>query len=173
MDGMPMVCLSKATRWKDCVMTFEGLLFDSSGTISRKQFWLAHLALFPLEIAGAALFRVHDNFLCTMDPAQFLGQLYYGSLTVLAGVFFFMWYCVVIKRLRAKGRGHLSFFAYAIPILATLSVLAPHFPLSCEVTLPERAFYLSAILPFWALYFLDLGILKSSSEPNGTFTNFA
>jgi uncharacterized membrane protein YhaH (DUF805 family) len=158
---------------KDCIMTFETLLFDSSGTISRKEFWVAHLVLFPMEGAGAYLFRVHDNFLCVMDPSQFLGQLYYGSLLLLAAVFFLMWYCVVFNRLRAKGRGHLGFFIYALPILATLSVLAPHYPLACGVELSERLMYLSVILPFWILYFLDLAIFQSSLKSGSNFSDTA
>ena len=141
-------------------MTIEHLLFDSRGTISRKQFWLAHLLLFPMEIAAAFLFRVHENYLCAMDPTQPLGQVYYGALGVMALTFFFMWYCVVIKRLRDRGRGHMSFFAYAIPILATLSALAPHYPLSCSVGIEDRAVYLLAIFPFWLVYFIDLGFGK-------------
>ncbi|WP_171022021.1 DUF805 domain-containing protein [Cohaesibacter sp. CAU 1516] len=142
-------------------MTFEQLLFDSRGTINRQQFWLAHLWLFPLEIAAAFLFRVHENYLCAMDPTTTLGQVYYGALAVMAATFFFMWYCVVIKRLRARGRGHLSFFAYALPILATLSALAPHYPLSCSIPIEGRIGYLALILPFWLIYFIDLGLLKS------------
>ena len=141
-------------------MTFEHLLFDSRGTINRKQFWLAHVLLFPLEIGAAFLFRVHENYLCAMDPATPLGKVYYGALGVMALTFFFMWYCVVIKRLRDRGRGHLSFFAYAIPIMATLSALAPHYPLACSVGIEERAVYLLAILPFWLVYFIDLGLGK-------------
>ncbi len=148
-------------------MTFEGLLFDSAGSISRKEFWMAHLILVPMEAAGAFLFRVHENYLCALDPTHPMGMVYYASLALMAMVFFFMWYCVVIKRLRAKGRGHFSFFAYALPILATLSVLAPHAPLECSVGLQERAIYLSAILPFWAIYFIDLGMLRGKSEPTG------
>ncbi|PLW75799.1 DUF805 domain-containing protein [Cohaesibacter celericrescens] len=147
-------------------MTFDQLLFDSRGTINRKQFWIAHLLLFPLEIGAAFLFRVHENYLCSMDPFTTLGQAYYGALGVMALTFFFMWYCVVIKRLRASGRGHLSFFAYAIPILVTLTALAPHFPLSCSVGIGERAIYLLAILPFWLVYFIDLGVRKGKGERN-------
>ncbi|MCT4655848.1 MAG: DUF805 domain-containing protein [Cohaesibacter sp.] len=149
-------------------MTFERLLFDSSGEISRRDFWMAHLLLFPLELAAVMLFRVPANYLCQQDPSTIMGKLYYGALLVAALTFLFMWYCVVIKRLRAKGRGHLSFFAYAVPILATLSVLAPHFPLSCSVALPERALYLSAVIPFWAFYFFDLGIRKNKVLQNQT-----
>ncbi|SNY91861.1 Protein of unknown function [Cohaesibacter sp. ES.047] len=145
-------------------MTIERLLFDSQGQIGRKQFWFAHLLLFPLEIGAAFLFRVHDNFLCQMDPAQTLGKVYYGALGVMAATFFFMWYCVVIKRLRDRGRGHVSFFAYAIPILATLSALAPHFPLSCSVGIETRGIYLLAILPFWLVYFIDLGIVSNTNR---------
>ena len=145
-------------------MTFDQLLFDSRGTIDRKQFWLAHVLLFPLEIGAAFLFRVHENFLCAMDPGTPLGQVYYGALSVMAVTFFFMWYCVVIKRLRARGRGHFSFFAYAIPIMATLTALAPHYPLSCNVGIEQRAIYLLAILPFWFIYFIDLGLLKSKPK---------
>lgn len=141
-------------------MTFDQLLFDSRGTIQRKDFWLAHLWLFPLEIGAAFLFRVHENYLCAMDPSTALGQAYYGALAVMATTFFFMWYCVVIKRLRDRGRGHLSFFAYALPILATLSALAPHYPLSCSLPIEERAFYLAFIVPFWVIYFIDLGLVK-------------
>ena len=148
-------------------MTFDQLLFDSRGTVSRGQFWLAHIILFPLEIGAAFLFRVHENGLCAMDPFATLGKVYYGALAVMTITFFFMWYCVVIKRLRAKGRGHLSFFAYAIPILATLSALAPHFPLPCSVGIEERAVYLLAILPFWLVYFIDLGLLRSRKERLG------
>ncbi|MCV6547005.1 MAG: DUF805 domain-containing protein [Cohaesibacter sp.] len=147
-------------------MTFEHMLFDSSGTLSRKEFWLAHVILFPMEMTCAALFRVQDNYLCTLNPTTAMGQLYYASLGLLTLVFCFMWYCVVIKRLRAKGRGHLSFFAYAVPILATLSVLAPHFPFECSVSLADRALYLSALVPFWLIYFIDLGIwTKSKAQP--------
>lgn len=146
-------------------MTIDHLLFDSRGTINRSQFWLAHLLLFPVEIGAAYLFRVHENALCAMNPADALGKVYYGSLGVMTLVFFFMWYCVVIKRLRDKGRGHVSFFAYAVPILATLSVLAPHIPLSCSVGIEERAFYLLAIIPFWLIYFVDLGLLKNKRAP--------
>nr|WP_321445807.1 hypothetical protein [uncultured Cohaesibacter sp.] len=142
-------------------MTFDQLLFDSRGTINRQQFWQAHLWLFPLEIGAALLFRVHENYLCAMDPTTSLGQVYYGALAVMAATFFFMWYCVVIKRLRARGRGHLSFLAYALPILATLSALAPHFPLSCSVPFEGRLVYLAFIVPFWLIYFIDLGLMKS------------
>lgn len=142
-------------------MSMERLLFDSSGTIGRKQFWIAHLVLFPLEIGAAFLFRVPQNYLCVMNPATGLGQVYYGALAVMALTFFFMWYCVVIKRLRDKQRGHKGFFLYALPILATLSVLAPHFPISCNVGLPERMIFLSALIPIWAIYFYDLGIAKN------------
>ena len=145
-------------------MTFEHLLFDSQGSIDRKQFWIAHLLLFPLEIAAAFLFRVPENFLCAMDPSTLLGQAYYGALGVMTLLFFFMWYCVVIKRLRDRGRGHRSFFAYAIPIMATLSALAPHFPLSCSVPIDQRAICLLAILPFWLIYFIDLGFGKSKAK---------
>lgn len=96
-------------------MTFERLLFDSSGTISRKEFWLAHLLLFPLEIGAAFLFRIRDNYLCSMNPAEPMGQVYYGALGTMVLVFFFMWYCVVIKRLRALGRGHISFLSMPFP----------------------------------------------------------
>lgn len=146
-------------------MTIDHLLFDSRGTINRGQFWLAHLLLFPMEAGAAYLFRVHENYLCAMNPAEALGKVYYGSLAVMALVFLFMWYCVVIKRLRDRGRGHASFFAYAVPILATLSVLAPHIPLSCSVGIEERAFYLLAIIPFWLIYFVDLGLLAGKKTP--------
>lgn len=153
-------------------MTIDHLLFDSRGTINRAQFWLAHLLLFPMEIGAAYLFRVHENHLCAMNPADALGKVYYGSLGVMALVFLFMWYCVVMKRLRDKGRGHVSFFAYAVPILATLSVLAPHIPLSCSVGIEERAFYLLALIPFWLIYFVDLGLLAGKAmPPNGDGQN--
>ena len=148
----------------DNAMTFDQVLFDSRGTINRKDFWIAHLWLFPLEILAAFLFRVHENFLCAMDPTTSLGQVYYSALGVMATTFFFMWYCVVIKRLRDRGRGHFSFFAYALPILATLSALAPHFPLACTVPITERALYLAFILPFWLVYFIDLGFGKSRTN---------
>lgn len=147
-------------------MTIDHLLFDSRGIINRAQFWFAHLLLFPMEAGAAYLFRVHENYLCAMNPADALGKVYYGSLVVMALVFFFMWYCVVIKRLRDKGRGHFSFFAYAVPILATLTVLAPHIPLSCSVGIEERAFYLLAIIPFWVIYFIDLGLLAGKIKPS-------
>lgn len=142
-------------------MTIEQLLFDSRGRIGRKQFWLAHVLLFPVEVGAAFLFRVPENYLCLMDPTEALGVVYYAALSVMALTFFFMWYCVVIKRLRDRGRGHLSFLAYALPILATLSALAPHYPLSCSVGFAERGIYLAAILPFWLVYFIDLGFGRS------------
>ncbi|WP_316858867.1 DUF805 domain-containing protein [uncultured Cohaesibacter sp.] len=139
-------------------MTFDGLLFDSRGEIGRKAFWQAHLILFPMEAFAAVLFRVHENALCTQDPATALGKVYYGALGVMALTFLFMWYCVVIKRLRQMGRGHASFFAYAVPILLTLSALAPHVPLSCSVGFSDRLIYLTPIIPFWLIYFYDLGV---------------
>ncbi|WP_319530620.1 DUF805 domain-containing protein [uncultured Cohaesibacter sp.] len=150
-------------------MITEQLLFDSRGQIGRKEFWLAHLLLFPLEIGAAFLFRVHENYLCLMDPTLPLGKVYYGALGIMAATFFFMWYCVAIKRLRDRGRGHLSFFAYAIPILGTLTALAPHYPLSCSVGIETRGFYLMAILPFWLIYFIDLGfgVHKSPASEAG------
>ncbi|WP_119307175.1 DUF805 domain-containing protein [Cohaesibacter haloalkalitolerans] len=141
-------------------MTFEGLLFDSRGEIGRRDFWFAHLFLFPMEVGAAFLFRVDKNELCTQDPSTFLGKSYYVALAIMAFVFLFMWYCVVIKRLHKLGRGHKSFFAYAIPILLTLSALAPHFPLSCTIEFSSRLMYLTPLIPFWLIYFVDLGIMS-------------
>ena len=100
---------------------------------------------------------------------------YYGALGVMALIFLFMWYCLVIKRLRKLGRGHKSFFAYAIPILLTLSALAPHFPLSCSVAFSTRLMFLAPLIPFWLIYFYDLGLrerkkisLDEDSEPQIT-----
>nr|WP_321981685.1 hypothetical protein [uncultured Cohaesibacter sp.] len=156
-------------------MTFEGLLFDSRGEIGKRDFWFGHLFLFPMEIGAAYLFRVPQNQLCSQDPSTFLGMAYYGALGVMALVFFFMWYCLVIKRLRKMGRGHKSFFAYAIPILLTLSALAPHFPLSCSIGFSTRLMFLAPLIPFWLIYFYDLGLrapkeaaLEEDGEPQIT-----
>ena len=156
-------------------MTFEGLLFDSRGEIGRRDFWFAHLFLFPMEVGAAYLFRVPQNELCSQDPSTFLGKAYYAALAVMALIFLFMWYCVVIKRLRRLGRGHKSFFAYAVPILLTLSALAPHFPLSCSVTFETRLLFLAPLIPFWLIYFVDLGIRQrkaptSKEEPEPQIT---
>ncbi|WP_319411471.1 DUF805 domain-containing protein [uncultured Cohaesibacter sp.] len=145
-------------------MTFEGLLFDSRGAIGRKDFWYAHMFLFPMEIGAAFLFRVHENELCSQDPSTFLGKAYYAALGVMAFLFLFMWYCVVIKRLRKLERGHKSFFAYAVPILLTLSALAPHFPLSCSVGFDTRLMFLAPLVPFWLVYFYDLGVRAPKRE---------
>ena len=84
-------------------MTFEGLLFDSRGEIGRRDFWFAHLFLFPMEVGAAYLFRVPQNELCSQDPSTFLGKAYYAALAVMALIFLFMWYCVGDQTLTEVG----------------------------------------------------------------------